>query len=315
MLKIIVSRVFSSVLVLTIVSLLAFSLASLSPRHPEIYKLGADASIEAVEHVRTSLGLDRSAPEQYFRWITDVLRGDFGKSYVSDLPVSSEIAHRLPRTLTLVFIAVLIASLLGLTVGTFAAIYEGTWLDRLLTNSASVLQAVPGFWLGILMVTLFAIVLGWLPATGYVSPSDSVSEWLRSIILPALALGLSSTAAIARQLRGAMVGEFRKDYIRSAVAQGYGRLQTALGQAFRNALGPAVTVIGFQTIVKLSTVVVIEKVFAIDGLGSLALNAVFRGDTPVLLGCVVTFAVVVVLVNLLVDLAYGWISPKSRSAV
>jgi len=314
MFKTIVSRVLSSALVLTIVSLIAFSLASLSPRHPEIYKLGADAPIEAIEHVRASLGLDRSAPEQYLNWVTGVLRGDFGRSYVSDASVSSEIAHRAPRTLTLVLIAVLIASLLGLTAGTFAAIYQGSWIDRALTNSASVLQAIPGFWLGILMVTLFAITLGWLPATGYVSPSVSVTEWLRSIILPALALGLSSTAAIARQLRGAMVGELKKDYIRSAVAQGYGRLQTALGQAFRNALGPAVTVIGFQTVVKLSTVVVIEKVFAIDGLGSLALNAVFRGDTPVLLGCVVTFALVVVIVNLLVDLAYGWISPKSRGA-
>src|SRR5690606_26751833 len=119
-------------------------------------------------------------------------------------------------------------------------------------------------------------------------------------------------AAIVRQLRGAMVGELKQDYVRSAVAQGYGRLQTAIGQALRNAMGPAVTVIGFQTIVKLSTVVVIEKVFAIDGLGSLALNAACRGDTPVLVGTVMTLAVVVVIVNRLVDLSYDWRSPRSR---
>lgn len=315
MFRLIVARTLSGVLVLAIVSLIAFALAALSPRHPEVYRLGADAPIEAIEHVRASLGLDRPIAEQYVVWVVDALRGDLGRSYVSDVPVSAEIAQRAPRTLVLVFVAVLLAAGLGLTAGVFAAIYQGTWLDRLLTNTASVLQAIPGFWLGILLVTLFAIVLDWLPATGYVSPATSFTGWLRSIILPALALGLSSTAAISRQLRGAMISELKKDYVRSAVAQGYGRLQTAFGHAFRNALGPAATVIGFQTVVKLSTVVVVEKVFAIDGLGSLALNAVFRGDTPVLLGCVVTFAVVVIIVNLLVDLAYGWISPQSRSAV
>ena len=314
MFRLITSRALSGALVLAIVSVIAFTLAALSPRHPEVYRLGADAPIEAIEHVRASLGLDRPLVEHYLHWASDALRGDLGRSYVSDVPVSAEIGQRAPRTLVLVAMAVLIAMALGLTLGTFAAIYQGTWIDRLLTNLASVLQAVPGFWLGILLVTLFAIVLDWLPATGYVSPAVSITGWLSSVILPALALGLSSTAAITRQLRGAMVSELKKDYVRSAVAQGYGRLQTAFGYAFRNAMGPAATVIGFQTVVKLSTVVVVEKVFAIDGLGSLALNAVFRGDTPVLLGCVMTFAVVVIVVNLCVDLAYGWINPQAREA-
>lgn len=314
MLTAMLSRIASSVLVLFLVSLIAFLLAALSPRHPEVYKVGADAPIETVERVRASLGLDRPLPEQYFDWLANALQGDLGRSYVSDLSVSSEIALRAPRTLMLVVMAVALAAVLGLSIGTFSAIYQGGWVDRLLTNLAGILQAVPGFWLGIMLVTLFALLLGWLPATGYVSPSVSLGDWLRSIILPTLALGLASTAAIARQLRGSLINEFQKDYMRSAVAQGYGRMQAALGLAIRNAMGPAVTVIGFQTIVKLSTVVVVEKVFAIDGLGSLALNAVFRGDTPMLLGCVTVFAVVVVLVNLLVDMTYGWISPLSRSA-
>lgn len=312
MLRAITTRLFSGALVLVIVSVIAFSLAALSPRHPEIYKLGADAPLEAVQSVRASLGLDLPVPQQYLNWAMGAVRGDMGTSYVSDVPVSEEIRQRAPRTLILVFVSVLIAAALGISTGLVAAMYQGTWIDRLLTTLSSMIQATPGFWLGILLVTLFSIMLGWLPATGYVSPLVSLSGWAQSVILPALALGLPSTAAIARQLRGAMVGELQHDYVRSAVAQGYGRVQTALGQALRNAMGPAATVIGFQTIVKLSTVVVIEKVFAIDGLGSLALNAVFRGDTPVLLGTVMTFAVVVVIVNMLVDLSYGWISPKAR---
>jgi len=310
----ITTRLFSGALVLAIVSIIAFTLAALSPRHPEIYKLGADAPIEAVQSVRTSLGLDLPVPQQYLNWALDAVRGDLGTSYVSDTPVSDEIKQRAPRTLILVFVSVLVAALLGVTIGVLAAVYQGTWIDRLLTTSASMVQATPGFWLGILLVTLFSVMLGWLPATGYVPPTVSFSGWIQSLILPAFALGLPSTAAIVRQLRGAMVGELKQDYVRSAIAQGYGRMQVALGQALRNAMGPAATVIGFQTIVKLSTVVVIEKVFAIDGLGSLALNAVFRGDTPVLLGTVMTFAIVVVIVNMLVDLSYSWISPKSRGA-
>jgi len=310
----ITTRLFSGAMVLAIVSIIAFTLAALSPRHPEIYKLGADAPIEAVQSVRASLGLDLPVPQQYLNWALDAVRGDLGTSYVSDVSVSDEIRQRAPRTLILVFVSVLIAALLGVIIGVLAAVYQGTWIDRLLTTLASMVQATPGFWLGILLVTLFSVMLGWLPATGYVSPTVSFSGWIQSLVLPALALGLPSTAAVVRQLRGAMVGELKQDYVRSAIAQGYGRMQVALGQALRNAMGPAATVIGFQTIVKLSTVVVIEKVFAIDGLGSLALNAVFRGDTPVLLGTVMTFAVVVVIVNMLVDLSYSWISPKSRGA-
>src|SRR5690606_4958481 len=156
---------------------------------------------------------DLPVPQQYLNWAMGAARGDLGTSYVSDVLVSDEIRQRAPRTLALVLASIVIASILGVSTGVLAAIYQGTWIDRLLTTLASMIQATPGFWLGILLVTLFSVMLGWLPATGYVSPSVSFSGWIQSLILPSLALGLPSTAAIVRQLRGAMVGELKQDYV------------------------------------------------------------------------------------------------------
>lgn len=299
---------------LALVALLAFGLTALSPRHPEVHRLGPDAPEAAVQEVRRSLGLDQPLAVQFSQWVAGAVRGDFGRSYVSDQPVAEEIAHRLPRTLSMIALAMFIACALGLGLGLLAAIHPQTALARTVSGVTGLTQAIPGFWLGILLVTVFALGLGWLPATGYVPASVSVGDWLRSILLPSIALGLPSTAAVARQLRGAMAAELSEEYVRSAVAQGHSRVHVALHHALRNAMGPAITIIGFQVVVKLSTVVVVEKVFAIDGLGTLALDAVFRGDTPVLLGCVLTFAAMVILVNLCVDLAHAWVSPRTRGA-
>lgn len=309
-----IHRLTDAGLLLVIVSLLAFGLSVLSPRHPEVHRLGPDAPASAVQEMRRSLGLERPLAAQYTRWAGNALRGDFGRSYVTDQPVTSEILVRAPRTLSMIALAMLTACVLGLTLGIVASIHLQTWVSRAVAGFTGLTQAVPSFWLGILLVTVFALILGWLPATGYVSPSVSVSGWLQSILLPAVALGLPSTAAIARQLRSAMVGALSEEYVKTALAQGFTRTHVVLRHALRNAMGPAITIIGFQVVVKLSTVVVVERVFAIDGLGNLALDAVFRGDTPMLLGCVMTFAVVVLGVNLLVDLAYAWVNPKSRTS-
>lgn len=308
------SRLAGNAMQLALVALLAFGLTALSPRHPEVHRLGPDAPESAVQALRHSLGLDRPLAAQFSHWVADAVRGDLGRSYVSDRPVTEEIAPRLPRTLSMIVLAMLIACTLGLGLGLLAAIHSQTALARGVAGFTGLTQAIPGFWLGILLVTVFALGLGWLPATGYVPASSSVSGWLMSILLPSIALGLPSTAAIARQLRAAMAAELSEEYVRSAVAQGHGRVHVALHHALRNAMGPAITIIGFQVVVKLSTVVVVERVFAIDGLGTLALDAVFRGDTPVLLGCVLSFAALVILVNLCVDLAHAWVSPRTRGA-
>lgn len=314
MISVLIEKAVGAVALLVIVSLMAFGLSVLSPRHPEVHRLGADAPESAVREVRHELGLDRPLAAQFVEWAGGAVRGDLGHSYVSDTSVAEEIAVRAPRTLSMVALAIVIACALGLALGVSSALARRPATRRCLAVFTGLVQAVPGFWLGILLVTLFALQLGWLPATGYVPASASVPGWLQSILLPSIALGLPSTAAIARQLRGALAGELGEDYVRNAVAQGFDRMHIVLRHALRNAMGPAVTIIGFQVVVKLSTVVVVERVFAIDGLGTLALDAVFRGDTPVLLGCVMTFALIVVVVNLFVDLAYTWINPRTRAA-
>jgi peptide/nickel transport system permease protein len=314
MLMTVATRLVGAVLLLVIVSVIAFSLTVISPRHPEIYRLGPDAPKSAVTEVRRSLGLDRPLIAQFLDWGRGLLAGDLGRSYVSNMPVAETILARAPRTLSMVGMAIVIACLAGGVMGLVGAVFEGTVIDRLMSAMTGLTQGLPSFWLGIVLVTLFALTLGWLPATGYVSPAESVTGWVQSILLPSIALGLPSTAAIARQLRGAMLGEMSQDYVRSAVAQGYSRRHIALHQVLRNALGAAVTVVGLQVIIKLSTVVVVERVFAIDGLGTLALDAVIGGDTPTLLGTVIVFAMIVVVINFVVDLLYLWISPTMRSA-
>lgn len=307
-------RLLQGMAMLALVSILAFGLSVLSPRTPEVHRLGPEAPESAVAALRADLGLDKPLVWQFTSWAGAALTGDLGRSYVTDQPVATEILERAPRTLSLVGASMLLACLLGLGMGALAAMFPSSWLDRSIQVLSSLFQATPGFWLGILLVTVFSLSLGWLPATGYVSPDQSVTGWLASILLPSLALGLPSTAAICRQLRSALIGQLGEEYARTALAQGFHRVYVTLRHALRNAMGPAITIIGFQAVVKLSTIVVIERVFAIEGLGVLALDAVFRGDTPVLLGCVMTFALIVIVINACVDMAYGWVNPRRRTA-
>lgn len=314
MLRTILSRLAVSALLLLLVMAEAFFLITLSPRQPEMYRLGEDASPSAVRELRDSLGIDRPLMTQFVHWVADATRGDLGRSYVTDRPVTEELAIRAPRTLSLLALSMLIATVIGFAIGMGAAMSQGMGADRLLGGGAALLQAVPGFWLGILLVTIFALILPWLPATGYVAPGHSLAGWLASLVLPAFALGLPSAAVIGRQLRSALIRELSEEYVRCAVATGASRRTAVLRHALPNALGPVVTTLGFQVVVQLSTSVVVERVFAIDGLGTMALDAVFRGDTPTLLAAVLTFGALVLLVNLLVDLAYGRIDPRVRIA-
>lgn len=307
-------RLLQGMAMLALVAMLAFGLSVLSPRTPEVHRLGPEAPESAVAALRADLGLDRPLVWQFTSWAGAALTGDLGRSYVTDQPVGAEIRARAPRTLSLVGASMLLACMLGLGMGAVAAMFPGSWLDRTIQLLTSLFQATPGFWLGILLVTVFSLSLGWLPATGYVSPQQSVAGWLASILLPALALGLPSTASICRQLRSSLIGQLGEEYARTALAQGFHRVYVTLRHALRNAMGPAITIIGFQAVVKLSTIVVIERVFAIEGLGVLALDAVFRGDTPVLLGSVMTFALIVIVINACVDMAYGWVNPRRRTA-
>lgn len=310
MLHTVLARIATSFLLIAIVTTGSFFLTTLSPRHPEVYRLGHDAPASAVRELREQLGLDRPRAEQFGHWLSGVARGDLGRSYVTDRPVMDDLATRVPRTLSLLTAATLLAAVIGFALGISAALVHGGWADRLLSGVAALMQAIPGFWLAILLVTGFALMLSWFPATGYVAPTRSLNGWLASITLPSIALALPSAAAIGRQLRAALIRETAEEYLRCAIATGASRREAVVRYALRNAMGPTITILGYQVVVQLSTSVVIENIFAIEGLGSMALDAVFRGDTPALLAAVLAFAVLVLVVNLLVDLAYGWFNPR-----
>ena len=220
--------------------------------------------------------------------------------------------QRLPVTLSLTAASVIIALVVGIAAGVAAALRPRSWVDRLATIGATFGQAVPNFWFGLVLVAIFAVNLRWFPATGFTRLSESPVGWLQSIVLPSLALGLSSSAAIARQIRSAMVGVLQQDYIRAARAQGLSGTRVILRHALTNAMVPVVAVLSFQITVLLGGALIVEQVFAINGLGTLAIAAVRQQDIPMLQGLVLVMVGLVVIVQLVTDVIYGLLNPKAR---
>lgn len=312
--RVLLARVAALVPLLFVVSILSFSLAALLPQDPAELLVGENQTEEALSAARAQLGTDRPWVTQYVDWVSDAATGDLGSSYFSSVPVTRQIKDRIGVTLALTAGALLISVLVGVTAGVVAAVYRGKPIDRIAIVGASVGTAAPAFWLAILLVTQFAIKWDIFDATGYVRPSDSVTGWLKSLVLPSVALGLAGAATLARQTRSAMVGVLGREYVRTALASGVPRRIVVTKYALKNALGPVLTVLGFQVTFLIGSSFVVEKVFAIEGLGSLTVSAVLRQDVPVIQGVVMVIAVIVLLVNLLIDLLYGWVNPKVRAA-
>lgn len=307
-------RLLAFVPLLFLVSLLTFSISDLLPGDPAEIIVGDDATQEQVDLVHERLGLDRTWPERYGDWIGGAVRGDLGTSYYNSNEVVDMVSQRLPVTLSLTFGAVVVAAAIGVTAGVIGALRAGSWVDRSSTAVAAVGQAIPNFWFALLLVAGFAVQLRWFPATGYTALTESVTGWLRSITLPSIALGTSAAAIIARQTRGALVDVLQKEYVRAAIAQGLGLRRVIVRHALRNALVPVITVLGFQITVLLGGAIIVEQVFAMDGLGSLAVTAVRRRDVPMVQGLVLVSVAVVVAVQLATDLLYAYLQPKARPA-
>ncbi|MBU2645259.1 ABC transporter permease [bacterium] len=312
MLRLIGQRLIALIPLLFIVSILTFSFTSIMPGDPVDLVLGDDASEEQIQLVRERMGLNVPIVQRYFIWLGKAVQGDFGNSFFYSVKVMDNIKERLPVTISLAAVSAAIALFVGLGAGIAAALRPRSWIDRWATLGATLGQAVPNFWLGLILAAAFAVELRWFPATGFTSLTESPWEWLRSITLPALALGLSSSAAIARQSRSAMVGVLQQDYIRAARAQGLSASRVIFKHALKNALIPVVTVFSFLVTVLLGGALIVEQVFAINGLGSLAINAVWRQDIPVIQGIVLVSVVIVVGIQLLTDIAYGYLNPKAR---
>jgi len=310
--KLVIARLIAAVPVLFMVAVVTFVLFRFMPVQAPAAILGDSATPEAVERLTREMGLDRPAPVLFLEWLGGALRGEFGNSYVSGREVTTEIALRLPITLTLAVGGILVAMVIGIPIGVAAALARNSILDRLLTSAVSLLLAVPGFWMGLLLVLFFAIRLRWLPAAGYTPPGASLSLWFVGFILPWLSLGLGLTASIARQARSAMIEQLGAPYVRALVARGTPRWRIVFLYCLKNALIPVLAIVGMLTAYVIGGSFVVEQVFAIPGLGSLILDAVNRGDVPILQAVILVVAFFVILINLLVDIGYGLLDPKVR---
>lgn len=307
---------------LLILTIITFGITRVVPGEPGIISQVGDAMAfedpRLEETLRLHLGLDRPLPVQYWEWLTSILRLDFGHSYVNlSLEVSTLIRQRLGPTLLLTGTALVIATVGGTLIGATAARFRNTWLDHTLTGFAFFFLATPNFWAGIIAITIFAITLGWLPATGYTSPGQdpTIGEVLPHLIMPASVLGLSLMATLARYVRSSIIEVLNEDYIRTARAKGISERQVFLSHALRNALLPVVTITGLRLPVLVGGSVLIERVFSWPGLGRASVDAALARDYPVTMALVLFVGTLTILGNLLADLTYGFLDPRIQGGV
>lgn len=305
MYRFLLGRILATVPVLLGVSFLVFMMLHLVPGDPVKMMLSEfQTNPRQIELLRSQLYLDRPLPQQFGRFVWNAVRGDLGLSIRSKRMVTTEIGENLGPTLQLAIAALAIAVAIGVSLGILAAIKQGTWLDLGPMVVALAGVSMPSFWLGLLLIFLFSLHLGWLPATG--------SGGLKHLILPALTLGLGASAIIARLTRSSMLEVLRQEYITTARAKGLRELTVILRHGLKNALIPVVTIFGLQFGNLLAGTVVVETVFARPGIGRLIVDAILAKDFPVVQGIILLSATAYVMVNLLVDIAYGFLDPRIR---
>lgn len=315
MLKLVTSRILASVPLLLLVAFLSFVLLELANRgtDPAARIAGDGASPEQIEAIRQNLNLDSPMIVRYAEWVGHAVTGDLGKSLYSGQAVTDAIMERIWITGSLALWAIILTIVIGIPLGVWAAVRQGSLVDRAVTTVAALLMSVPPFVLGLLLVITFAITRAWLPATGYVTIAEGgIVEWSRHLILPALALAAVSAAELARQTRGSIVDALNKDYVRTSRAKGLSGRSVLWKHTMKNAAVSIVTVLGMQMGRILGGAVTVEFVFAISGLGMLGYTAVVQRDLPMVQGVVIISALVVLICNLLVDMSYGYLNPKIR---
>lgn len=304
-------RILSGVILVFVISGVTFFLIHFAGGDIARTIVGDTATEQQVTQKATELGLDRPIIAQYIDWLANVLRGDFGTSWFTSQGVTASIVAKLPVTLSVAFGATIVSAIAGFGLGTLAAVRRGK-IDRLLQLLVIAGFSLPNFWLAVVLVSFFAVQLQVFPATGFVPITQSLPGWLTSLVLPISALAIGVTAATAQQTRSALIDVMRQDYIRSLRARGLPSAVVIFKHGLRNAAPAALTVLSLQFIGLLGGAVIIERVFALPGLGSMALDATTQGDVPSIMAIVVFMVLIVVTVNLLLDVAYGWLNPKVR---
>ena len=312
MLPLIARRILATIPVMGVVALTVFGLLHLTPGDPAVIIAGDYATTQDIDKIRTRLGLDRPLLTQAGIWLASVARGDLGVSIYSGLPVTRLIGQRVGPTAALTALAMLISVTLAVPLGVLAAWRQGSWLDRAIMILSVSGFSMPVFWLGFLLVWVFAIQAGVLPVQGYQPLDAGPWQFLRHLVLPAVTLSLVYMALIARMTRASVLGVLREDYIRTAFAKGLAPHRVLLGHALKAASLPVVTIIGVGFALLIGGAVVTESVFAIPGLGRLTVDAIVRRDYPVVQGVVLVVSGVYVLLNLVIDVAYVVLDPRIR---
>jgi peptide/nickel transport system permease protein len=306
-------RLLTIIPLVLIISFVVFSMTFLIPGDPaRILAGGLHASSGQVDAVRHQLGLNRPLASQYWHWLSHALTGNLGTSLFSHNSVAAEIRHRFPITLSMAAGALVVILLLGIPAGIAAGTRPGRLVDRLVTVGTSTAIAVPDFWLGIMLVIVFAVKLHWLPPIGYVPLTRSPVSWATHLYLPWLALGIGGAAPVARQLRGSLIDVLDQDYIRTGAAMGLPRWVIVGKHALKNAAIAPITIIGIQFAYLLGGTVILEYIFSIPGLGLYFFDALNGKDLPVIQGVTLVVALTFVLLNLAVDVLYAYINPKVR---
>lgn len=313
LIKTIATRIGTSILLLLIVSITMFFAVSLAPGSVAETILGQNATPATVARLTHLLHLDEPLPEQYWNWLVNALHGDLGVSVFTGEAVGPELGVRLGVTLSLVISTLVFVVIIGVLLGIVSAIRQG-WLGRLVDILSVVGYAVPGFWLALLLVSAFANQVPIFPAVGYTDFSQSPFEWARGLVLPVATLSVSGVALIAKQTRTSMVETLSRDYVRVLLANGFSRWSVIFRHALRNAAIPVASTTGIMVVALLSSAVLVEQIFALPGLGSLAIRASQQHDLPYVIGAALFFTFIVIVVNLAVDLLIGWLNPKARTS-
>lgn len=296
--------------VLFLVATMVFFLTRLAPGDPAAIMLGDQASPEDVARLRATFGLDRPLLVQFVLWLKEIATGNFGRSIFLQQPVTTVLWDRAEPTFFLALFSVSIAALVGVPAGIVSAVWRGRIVDQMVSGLALLAANVPSFWLGLILIQLFAVRLGWFPVAGYGAPGASLGERLEHLVLPSIVLGIVNSALITRFTRASMLDVLSNDYVRTARSKGLPESRVVLRHAFGTALVPIVTVLGLTVALLIGGAIVTETVFGLPGIGNLVVSAVLRRDYPVIQGALVMVAGLYVLINLAVDLIYRLVDPR-----
>ncbi len=310
MLRYIVSRLIGTIPVLFLVSLLTFLMIHLTPGDPVRLMLGDDATADAIAALNRKLGLDQPLPIQYVRWLGQVLSGDLGDSIRTRQPVVEAVGSRLPVTIELSVLSMIIAVALGLPTGIIAAIRRNSAADVASTTLALTGISIPNFFLGIMLILVFSEWLGWLPPSGYVPFRDDPIQNLKLMIMPSLALGTALAGTISRMMRSSLLEVLGADFVRTARAKGLSEPRAILGHAVKNAMLPVVTIIGLQMGSVLGGAILTETIFALPGIGRLVVDSIFARDFPIVQGVILFLALIRIASSLATDLIYARLDPR-----